>query len=154
MKLNACISIGQHNYAAVLNEYDQNLHQFFTNEANRTFLDNLRKYLTIVSSLDYNLTDTMQKVCSYNRVTVSNRFYYYGIFSLKLKVVEADFVNMRQNMGSNSSTDAKPRICVDDFHLLMVIARLQTLSNGRNELSIHEWNKAKNIEKERKERLK
>jgi hypothetical protein len=60
---------------------------------------------------------------------------------------------MRQQLSSTNSNDSKSRICVDDFHLLMVVARLQTISNGNSELSMNEWNKAKNIEKERKERL-
>jgi hypothetical protein len=56
-----------------------------------------------------------------------------------------------QTPSSESGVGAsKERICVDDFHLLLVIARLQCLSYGKTELTLNEWNKAKSLEKERK----
>jgi hypothetical protein len=73
-------------------EYEQNLQNFHSNDLNLNFFNNLRKYITIVSQLDYKLTDNMQKI------------------------VEEDFVQMRQ--GSSNE-----KICVEDFHLLLVIAR-------------------------------
>jgi len=60
-----------------------------------------------------------------------------------MKAVQEDFVSMRQ---------AEQGMTVEDFHALLVIGRLVSLSNGRNYLDPVDWEEAKKLEKERKER--
>ena len=43
-------------------DYETNLQRAQKNESHSNFLNNLRKYLTIVSRLDYKLTENIQKV--------------------------------------------------------------------------------------------
>jgi len=105
-----------------LENYETNLAKFYS--ANTAFLNNLRKYITIVSQLDYKLNEHIQKIA------------------------EEDFVKMRQTPVQGQTE----KFGIDDFHLLLVIARLQCLSYGKNELSLNEWNKAKCLEKERRSR--
>jgi len=42
---------------------------------------------------------------------------------------------------------------LDDFHLLLVLARLETLSYGENTLTESHWNRAKNLEFTRRQRM-
>lgn len=60
------------------------------------FLDNIRKYLTIISKLDYKMSENMQKI------------------------VENDIVTMRKN---NVNEQTKEKMSIDQFHLLLVVAR-------------------------------
>jgi hypothetical protein len=85
------------------------------------FIDSLRKYLTLVADLDYKLNEQMQKL------------------------VEEDFVRLRQE-----AQNTQEKMNVDDFHLLLVIARLQCISHGKTELNLSEWNCSKYLEKERR----
>lgn len=61
-----------------------------------SFLNNVRKYLTILSHVDYKLGEKMQKT------------------------VENDIVTMRKD---ETTATSKGKMSVDDFHLLLVIAR-------------------------------
>jgi len=69
-----------------------------------------------------------------------------GEFSLTeqvMKAVQDDFVSMRQ-------TDQG--ITMEQFHSLLVLGRLVSLSNGRSTLTPGDWEDAKRMEKERRER--
>lgn len=61
-----------------------------------SLLKNIRRYLTIISNLDYNMDEHMKKI------------------------VESDIVAMRKDETKNH---AKGKLSIDDFHLLLVIAR-------------------------------
>jgi len=71
------------------------------------------------------------------------RMQEYNLTEDVMKAVQEDFVNMRQ---------AQQGMTVEDFHALLVIGRLVSLSNGRNYLDPVDWEEAKKLEKERKER--
>ena len=59
-------------------------------------------------------------------------------------------MQIRQNhLASGVSVNKKEKMSVEDLHLLLVVARLQTLSYGKSELGLNEWNKAKALEVER-----
>ena len=58
MKLKPSINLNQFKSE----EYEANLQRAQKNESHLNFLNNLRKYLTIVSRLDYKLTENVQKV--------------------------------------------------------------------------------------------
>lgn len=103
------------------NDYDANLEKFFAHHS--LFIDNLRKYLTLVADLEYKINEQMQKL------------------------VEEDFVRLRQE-----ALNSQDKMNVDDFHLLLVIARLQSISYGKTELNLSEWNRSKYLEKERRQR--
>lgn len=61
------------------------------------------------------------------------------------KKAQEDFVEMRQAGGQNVSAD--------DLHLLLVLARLVSLSNGEKTVSVGAWEQAKKLEAERKRRI-
>lgn len=61
------------------------------------------------------------------------------------KQAQEDFVQMRQTGGQNVSAE--------DLHLLLVLARLVSLSNGEKTVSLDAWEKAKRMEAERKSRI-
>lgn len=93
-------------------------------------LKNFRNYLSIVSNLEYTIPDTVQKV------------------------VEEDIVNIKKDFISSSSNKTNSTmkgkvIDIDAIHLILIVARLQSLSYGRTELSLREWNAAKSLEFER-----
>jgi len=60
-----------------------------------------------------------------------------------MKAVQDDFVSMRQT---------EQGISVEDFHSLLVLGRLVSISHGRNTLTPEDWEEAKRMERERKER--
>ncbi|XP_034254053.1 mini-chromosome maintenance complex-binding protein [Thrips palmi] len=61
------------------------------------------------------------------------------------KKAQEDFVAMRQVGGRSVSAD--------DLHLLLVLARLVSLSHGEKVVSLSAWEEAKRMEEERKQRL-
>lgn len=61
------------------------------------------------------------------------------------KRAQEDFVEMRQAGGQTVSAD--------DLHLLLVLARLISLSHGEKVVSLSSWDKAKKMERERKSRI-
>lgn len=61
------------------------------------------------------------------------------------KKAQEDFVEMRQVGGRSVSAD--------DLHLLLVLARLVSLSHGERVVSLSAWEEAKRMEEERKLRL-
>jgi len=61
-----------------------------------------------------------------------------------MKGVQGDFVAMRQAAGG---------ITVEDFHNLLVLARLVAKGHGRDSLLQEDWEKAKSMEVERKSRV-
>jgi len=67
----------------------------------------------------------------------------YNLTDEVMKRVQDDFVAMRQQEGG---------MTVEDFHSLLVLARLVSISNGRTSLDPSDWEKAKEMEKERKQR--
>eukprot|EP00092_Neocalanus_flemingeri_P023416 GFUD01025387.1.p1 GENE.GFUD01025387.1~~GFUD01025387.1.p1 ORF type:complete len:665 (+),score=258.42 GFUD01025387.1:184-1995(+) len=72
------------------------------------------------------------------------RMQEYNLTEQVMKAVQDDFVTMRQ---------AEQGITVEDFHALLVVGRLVSLSNGRTSLDPLDWEEAKRMEKERKERV-
>jgi len=73
----------------------------------------------------------------------SCRLGEFNLTEQVMKAVQDDFVSMRQ-------TDQG--ITVEDFHSLLVLGRLVSLSYGRSTLTPQDWEDAKRMEKERKER--
>lgn len=73
----------------------------------------------------------------------SSRLLEYNLTEQVMKAVEDDFVSMRQ---------AEQGMTVESFHGLLVLGRLISLSNGRTSLDPLDWEEAKRMEKERKER--
>ncbi len=67
-------------------------------------------------------------------------------------MVEEDIVHLRTNSTDKSlsvNLNRKEKLGIEEFHSMLVVARLQTLSYGKQELSLHEWNRAKSLEFER-----
>jgi len=73
----------------------------------------------------------------------TSRLLEYNLTEQVMKAVQDDFVSMRQ---------AEQGMTVEDFHALLVLGRLISLSNGRTSLDPQDWEEAKRMEKERKER--
>lgn len=88
-----------------------------------TLLVQIRRYLTAVKIADYKLSEELQAV------------------------VQDDFVQSRQRALESN------RMTTEDFHRLLLLARLLTLSEGHTSLTHEAWNKAKLMEEERKKRL-
>merc|ERR1712127_1182321 len=61
-----------------------------------------------------------------------------------MKELQDDFVTMRQSQGG---------MTVEDFHLLLVLARLVAKSKGRSGLEATDWTQAKTMEQERRSRV-
>lgn len=103
-------------------------HIFESSSSSNNLLNNIRSYFTILSKMTYKLSEPMQNL------------------------VEEDIVHIRTNSNDKTNTNTlnkKEKLGIDDFHLLLVVARLQTFSYGKGELSLHEWNRAKSLEFER-----
>ncbi|KAM8923929.1 mini-chromosome maintenance complex-binding protein isoform 2-T2 [Pelodytes ibericus] len=101
---------------------------------------NLEQYMEAL------LTATLPSLLNKFRVYLSLlRFIDYSISEEVTKAVEDDFVDMRK-------TDPQS-ISADDLHLLLVVARLLSLSVGQTTLSRDRWLRAKQLEMERKKRL-
>lgn len=64
--------------------------------AKKELVDNLRKYISIINKLDYKLNEKMTKL------------------------VEEDIVQIRKN---TINTQTNEKMSIEDFHLLLVIAR-------------------------------
>jgi len=73
----------------------------------------------------------------------TSRLLEYNLTENVMKAVQDDFVSMRQ---------AEQGMTAEDFHALLVLGRLISLSHGRTSLDPQDWEKAKRMEKERKER--
>lgn len=58
--------------------------------------------------------------------------------------IQEDFVQMRKEKSLTN---------LDDFHLLLVLARLETLSRGETEMNESHWTQAKNLEFSRHQRM-
>lgn len=83
-------------------------------------LTQLRVYLSVLNPEQFDISDELQKI------------------------IEEDFVNMRQE---------SPHTTADDLHHQLVIARLMCVSNGARVLSREYWNAAKTMESRRKARM-
>lgn len=75
-------------------KYEAFINQLFV-DSNSGLLNNMRKYFSILSHLDYKLTQPMQQL------------------------VEDDIVQIRQSPKGNTNN----KMCIEDFHLLLVVAR-------------------------------
>jgi len=73
----------------------------------------------------------------------TSRLLEYNLTENVMKAVQDDFVSMRQ---------AEQGMTAEDFHALLVLGRLISLSHGRTSLDPQDWEEAKRMEKERKER--
>jgi len=67
----------------------------------------------------------------------------YKLTDEVMKTVQDDFVQLRQAEGG---------LTVEEFHSLLVLARLQSISQGRDSMDPKDWEAAKAMEKLRKER--
>jgi hypothetical protein len=68
------------------------------------------------------------------------------------KIVQDDIVHIRANSVDKSNVNMfkkDEKMGIDEFHSILVVARLQTLSYGKSELGLYEWNKSKNLECDR-----
>ena len=86
-------------------------------------LERLRKYLTIVTRLGFDVSDEMQNA------------------------VQEDFVRERQ-----SEPEMGKKVTAEELHLMLVLGRLYSLSFGDTTLSEDSWQKVKSMEAMRKER--
>ncbi|XP_078668117.1 mini-chromosome maintenance complex-binding protein-like [Branchiostoma floridae x Branchiostoma belcheri] len=87
--------------------------------------------------------DYLAKVRSYLTVT---ELMEYTLPEGMQKVIEEDFVKMR--------SDDPKNMTAEDLHSLLVVARLLALSVGQTTLSQEVWDRAKQLETERKTRVK
>ena len=67
----------------------------------------------------------------------------FALSEERMQGVQEDFVRMRQAEGG---------ITVEDFHVLLVLARLVAKSQGRDTLLAEDWERAKAMEAERRAR--
>ena len=83
--------------------YERLTKSIFDNSSNSNLLNNIRRYFTILSRLEYKLSQPMQKL------------------------VEEDIVHIRTNSNDktneNNLNNKKEKMGIDDFHLLLVVAR-------------------------------
>ncbi|CAF3570391.1 unnamed protein product [Adineta steineri] len=107
-------------------ESEQEINQIIFPHFTKEQIDHIRRYLTYISQqleLDQTINDTSSDINTY---------------------IQEDFVNMRkQKLLTN----------LDDFHLLLVLARLETLSHGGNILTQTHWDQAKSLEFTRRQRM-
>merc|ERR1711942_470400 len=73
----------------------------------------------------------------------TSRLLEYNLTENVMKAVQDDFVSMRQ---------ADQGMTAEDFHALLVLGRLISLSHGRTSLDPQDWEEAKRIQKEKRER--
>ncbi len=81
--------------------YDQYVEQLFASD-NAQLLNNIRKYFSLLSRMEYKLSDIMQKL------------------------VEEDIVHIRTNSNDKSNSNSlktKEKMGIEEFHLLLVVAR-------------------------------
>jgi len=71
------------------------------------------------------------------------RLLEFNLTEQVMKAVQDDFVTMRQS---------EQGMTAEDFHALLVLGRFISLSHGRSTLDPQDWEEAKRMEKERKER--
>lgn len=90
------------------------------------------------ASLTVELLDRVRQYIS------TSRLLEYNLTEQVMKAVQDDFVSMRQ---------AEQGMTVEYFHALLVLGRLISLSNGRTSLDPLDWEEAKRMERERKERV-
>lgn len=86
--------------------------------------------------------DTMERMRAFLGVA---RLAEYSLSSEMQEVLQNDFVKSRQQDHSNMTAE--------DFHLLLLMSRLMSLSYGQNSLTPEMWNRVKQMEVERRARL-
>uniref|UniRef100_A0A182IP45 Mini-chromosome maintenance complex-binding protein n=1 Tax=Anopheles atroparvus TaxID=41427 RepID=A0A182IP45_ANOAO len=111
-------------------------------------------YLPIIPDLDAIklIDETMKagrhyitpKLNAIRRYLTAARVQQFDMKTLDPAIVQDDFVRMRT---------ANAAITMDDLHALFVLARLLGLSQGRRSLRREEWERAKELENERRNRL-
>lgn len=100
--------------------YEKVINEIF-DEGKLNLINYIRRYFSILAHIDYKLSSSMQQL------------------------VENDIVQIRQN----HLVKNREKMSFEDFHTLLVVARLQAISYGKSELTIPEWNRAKSLEIER-----
>lgn len=73
------------------------------------------------------------------------RLAEYSLSSEMQKILQDDFVKSRQENQSSMTPE--------DFHLLLLLSRLMSLSHGQSTLTPEMWNQVKQMEKDRRARL-
>lgn len=102
--------------------------------------DQMREYFT---QLDTKLSPVFLRKCrSFVGVT---RGMEYSLTDDMQKVIQEDFVNLRKEDPKNMT--------VDDFHSLLSLTRLLSLSQLKSAPTMETWRKAKAMERERKLRI-
>lgn len=96
----------------------------------------------LVNRLEAN-TELMNRIRMY---LSAMRLLPFTISDALQEAVEKDFIQSRAP-GQNSP------MSTEDFHLLLVLSRLLSLTYGQKELSVSLWQRAKEMEMERKARL-
>ena len=89
------------------------------------FLDRMRRYLTVVRRMDYDLNEEIQKA------------------------VQEDFVNERRGQAG----EERVAMTTDDLHAHLVLARLVGTSRGDFGLNRSVWEETKAMERQRRERV-
>lgn len=84
------------------------------------------------------------KLNSFRRYLTACRVESFDIGLEETKMIETDFVKMREN-GSNFQ--------VEDLHMLLVLSRLNGIARGQKKLDTDAWELAKKMEIERNSRL-
>ena len=103
-------------------------------------LTQLRRYLTLLRLLPYNITQQVQKV-----IALAGRYYHWHDAPMwLLQGLEEDFVSLRQR--DSEMTGAV-------FQYLLSLSRLLALSYGCDHLSLDVWSKAKHMDQLRRQRL-
>nr|CAD7432938.1 unnamed protein product [Timema monikensis] len=109
----------------------------------RALLDKIRVYLTVMMQADFQVPPHMQKVRHVSLlVFVHWTIVLLGILSFV--IVQENFVEMRK---------VDNKMTADDLHMLLVLARLVSLSKGERELCEDSWRQATQMEQKRKQRL-
>lgn len=84
------------------------------------------------------------KLTAYRRYLTKCRMQSFDINDEEIKMIESDFVKMREN--SNSFQ-------VENLHSLLVLSRLLGISKGLTRLDTDSWETAKMLELERMNRM-
>jgi hypothetical protein len=99
-------------------------------------LNEIRLYLSLLNSISAGI------------VTVDEESY--SIHPDAQKLAETDFIEARNNPDTTTAAD---KVTTDTLHLWLSIGRLLSLSNGQMQLTTDVWNRMKDLERQRNQRI-